>query len=192
MLAGQSRAFAVRWRLHALFEEAWEHRRTQRRRLGALLLVGAVTVAAGVVLKDSREGPARSVDPPALPQLVLSAALGIGVACPRAPNSIACDRVGIAVFLPTARARLRATIAGRSVQLRNLSTGACPRTGCFYSAYMRHAGLLDGALRVVPDTGRYHWYGRHPVTATIRLDASYPDGTREQTIRRAPLAPGWG
>jgi hypothetical protein len=179
--------------LRSLFEQAWQRRRRRHRRVGCALLLGACVAAAFVAARDGRQGSGPTGQQAVLPTtLVLSGAAGIGVACPGAPNSIACDRVGIAVSLPTPHARLRATIAGRSVQLHNRATGACPRIGCFYSAYLRHAGLLDGALRVHPDQGRYHWYGRHPVTATIRLTATYPDGTHAQTIRRAPLAPGWG
>jgi len=193
MRAVQARlTFSDRWQLRALFEEAWQRRRGRHRRVAVVLLLAACFAATFVAVRDGRHSPRRPGRHAVLPSLVLSGAPGIGVACPRAPNSIACDRVGIAVSLPTRRAQLRATIAGRSVQLRNRATGACPRAGCFYSGYMRHAGLLDGALRVHPDHGRYHWYGRHPVTATIQLTATYPDGTHAQTIRRAPVAPGWG
>ncbi|MDX6721008.1 MAG: hypothetical protein QOJ63_3262 [Solirubrobacteraceae bacterium] len=189
MLTAPSRSWPE---LRALFEEAWQRRRSRHRRVGGVLLLGACVAAAFVAARDGRQGSGQTGRQAALPALVLSGAPGIGVACPAAPNSIACDRVGIAVSLPTRHARLRATVAGRSVQLHNRATGACPRTGCFYSGYLRHAGLVDGALRVQPDQGRYHWYGHHPVTATIRLTATYPDGTRAQTVRHAPLSPGWG
>jgi hypothetical protein len=186
--ASDSRGF-----LHALFEQAWQRRRARHRRTAALLLLGACVAAAALAVAGDRgpgSGPAgRDL---VARRLVLSSAPGIGVACPGAPNSIACDRVGIAVSLPARLADVRATVAERSVRLHNLTTGACPRTGCFYTAYLSHAGLLHGALRVQPDQGRYRWFGRHPVTTTIGLTATYPDGTRAQTTRRAQLAPGWG
>ncbi|MEA2157100.1 MAG: hypothetical protein QOE11_3240 [Solirubrobacteraceae bacterium] len=185
---------SLRGLLRALFEEAWRRRRN-RHRVVAVLLLGTCLAAGLVGARAHRRGADPAARPAVIARLALAAAPGIGVACPRAPNSIACDRVGIAVSLPTRHADLRATIAGRSVRLRNRSTGACPHSGpCsgFYTAYMRHAGLLDGALRVHPDAGRYHWYGGHPVSADLRLTATYPDGTRAQTTRRVPLAPGWG
>jgi hypothetical protein len=184
--------FSARGLLRALFEEAWRRRRRRHRRVAAVTLLSACIAATFVAARDGQQRSGQAGRQTVLPALALSGAPGIGVACPRAPNSIACDRVGIAAWLPTRHARLRAALAGRSVALRNQTTGACPRGGCFYSGYMTHAGLLRGALRVTPDEGRYRWYGRHAVTATIRLTASYPDGSRAQTVRRVPLAPGWG
>lgn len=123
----------------------------------------------------------------------------MGVACPRAPNSIACDRIGIAVWVsvtPAHPIHLVATIGARSIELHNRTDAAycASKRHCqaFYTGYMTHAGLLDGALKVHPDQGRYHWYGRHPVTGTLRLRATYPDGKTAQTTRRAPLGAGWG
>ena len=53
-------------------------------------------------------------------------------------------------------------------------------------------GLLDGALKVTPDEGRYRWLGRHPVAGTLTVTATYRDGSRAVATRRVPLAPGWG
>ena len=132
-----------------------------------------------------------------MPALRLAQPPGIGVACPAAPNSIACDRIGIAVWLPARRVptRLAATIAGRSTVLRDQTTGcARGRARCdqFFAGYLRHAGLLDGALRVTPDRGRYRWFGRHPVSGTLTLRATYPGGHVAATTRRVELSPGWG
>jgi hypothetical protein len=121
----------------------------------------------------------------------------MGVACPAAPNSIACDRIGIAVWLPARRlpSRLVATVGGRSTILHDETVGCargqarCPH---FFTGYLRHAGLLDGALRVTPDHGRYLWYGRRPVTGTLALRARFPDGHVAATTRRVELSPGWG
>ena len=87
----------------------------------------------------------------------------MGVACPEA-NSIACDRIGIAVWLDSAPQRLVASVGGRSVALRDAhircgADSSCPR---LYQAMLQPAGLLDGALKVTPDEGRYRWLGRHP------------------------------
>jgi hypothetical protein len=48
--------------------------------------------------------------------------------------------------------------------------------------------LIDGALKVVPDHGRMHWWGAHPKFAvmTIRAKGFAP------LQRRVELSPGWG
>jgi hypothetical protein len=48
--------------------------------------------------------------------------------------------------------------------------------------------LIDGALKVVPDHGRMHWWGAHPNFAvmTIRAKGFAP------LQRRVELSPGWG
>jgi hypothetical protein len=178
-------------RLRALFDEAW--RRTRRRRLlVAATLVAAVAVAVAVAVAQSagdRSVPAAA--PPAT--LALPRDPGMGVACPE-PNSIACDRIGIAVWLDSAPRRLVARVGGRSVVLRDAhircgADASCPR---LYQAMLQPAGLLDGARKVTPDEGRYRWLGRHPVVGTLTVTATYRDGSRAVATRRVPLAPGWG
>lgn len=164
-----------------------------------MLITGAAVIVAVVVATKHHTGPRRisALPPPAV--LALPRAPGIGVACAGAPNSIACDRVGIAAWVsttPDRPARLVATIGGRSVDLHDRTdAGFCAsKRPClrFYTGYLQHAGLLDGELKVHPDQGRYRWYGRRPVTGTLRLRATYPNGGTAQTTRRVPLAPGWG
>jgi hypothetical protein len=181
-------------RIRGLFAEAWARRRRRR----AALLAAIAAAAAIVVLLAARDEPRAPVVQPAPVQaLTLAQPPGMGVACPAAPNSIACDRIGIAAWLPGRRlpSRLVATVDGRSTILRN-QTGACARgqARCarFFTGYLQHAGLLDGALRVTPDRGRYHWYGRRAVAGTLELRATYPDGHVAATTRRVELSPGWG
>jgi hypothetical protein len=77
---------------------------------------------------------------------------------------------------------VRVTIGDRTVRL--------PRQGRmpYYSGFLQPAGLIDGALRVIPDGGRMHWTGVHPrwVTVTIRAKGFAP------LQRRVELSPGWG
>ena len=102
-------------RLRALFDEAW--RRARRRRL--LIAAAAVTSAAApiVVLGHRESAPVAPVAPVAA-TLALPKEPGMGVACPDA-NSIACDRIGIAVWLDSVPRRLVASVGGRSVALRD-------------------------------------------------------------------------
>src|SRR4051794_16823944 len=106
--------------LKALIEEA--RRRTRKRRLlyaataAMLLLTIAVVLALtrdlGPVSDRAQPSPARSA--PA--QLALQRAPYLGVSC-RTPNSIACDRVGLAIWLRRPVTRLTATINGRTVAM---------------------------------------------------------------------------
>jgi hypothetical protein len=109
----------------------------------------------------------------------------MGVSCPT-PNSIRCDRVGLAVWSPSRFPRLEATIAGRPV---TLTRKAVTRRLNYYEGFLTPAGLLDGGLRVRPDGGRYRWTGRHPRAATVVLVAP---GRRRWVKRRVYLAAGWG
>jgi hypothetical protein len=107
----------------------------------------------------------------------------MGVSCPT-PNSIRCDRVGLAVWSPERFARLEASVAGRPLTLERKARADGLN---YYEGFLAPAGLLDGRLRVRPDGGRYHWTGRHPRAATVVLVAG--DGRAK---RRVYLAAGWG
>lgn len=113
----------------------------------------------------------------------------LGVACPH-PNSLACDRVGLAVWLAAPAARVRATVQGQPLALRATRHRRDALT--FWEGFLQPAGLLDGPLKVTPDQGRYGWVGRHPRDATVTLDVLGLDGRRTTTRLRVPLRPGWG
>ena len=163
--------------------------------------VAALVLALALIIA-SRGNEPRDHAKPGVPQpsvLALPKPPGIGVACPMMANSIACDRVGIAVWMsttPALPAHLVATIGDRSVELHDQTDAAycASKQPCshFYTGYLHHAGLLNGTLKVRPDQGRYRWYGRHPVTAALRITATTPNGARAVTTRRVELAPGWG
>jgi hypothetical protein len=112
----------------------------------------------------------------------------LGVRCPTA-NSIACDRVGLAVWLRASARRLTATIDGRRFTLRPPAT-----PGGYWEGTLQPAGLLTpgSALHVTPDRGRYHWEGRHPVRGVVHLDATETDGAAASTNIAVDLRPGYG
>jgi protein MpaA len=114
--------------------------------------------------------------------LELARAPYMGVAC-RTPNSIRCDRVGLAVYLPKTMpaTRLTASINGRTAEMR-IPVGVATR-GIYFEGFLRRAGLRGGPLQVTPN---------RPVYATVRITAHYRDGGIRSTTRRIPLAPGWG
>lgn len=122
----------------------------------------------------------------------------MGVSC-RLPNSIRCDGVGLAVWLPRRATRLEASIAGKPVTMRARGAAGDARFGrkrfrsvAYYEGFLQPAGLLDGPLRVRPDKGRHRWLGRHPVSATVHLTAHYGSGQPARRTIRVDLAAGWG
>ncbi len=120
-----------------------------------------------------------------------------GVACPFA-NDIRCDRVGLAVWLTRPASRLTATINGRPVPMR-IPAGIRYAPGTYYGArgqylqgFLHPAGLLNGALKVRPDAGRYGWIGKHPRRVRVGLTAFYAGGATTTTTVSVWLHPGWG
>src|SRR5271167_4545267 len=84
-----------------LLDEAWEHRRRRYRRFGIALLTAGAIMALVSVLPSHSHGVPGSTAPRAdevAASSVLSKSPYLGVRCSIA-NSIACDRVGLAVWL---------------------------------------------------------------------------------------------
>jgi hypothetical protein len=112
----------------------------------------------------------------------------LGVSC-RQANSIACDRVRLAVWLPTRPRSLSATIDGHTFPLRPPAS----RQG-YWEGALRPAGMLSpGAeLRVTPDRGRFYWQGRHPVRAAVHLAATLATGAPATADVVIDLRAGYG
>lgn len=113
----------------------------------------------------------------------------LGVACP-VPNSIACDRVGLAVRLKRPAVRVTATVNGRSLHLRPGGLGGTGPTS--WEGYLQPAGLLSGRSKIRPDRGRYFWEGRHPHDTQVALAIGRADGSTDRARLTVPLRPGWG
>jgi hypothetical protein len=121
-----------------------------------------------------------------------------GVRCAQ-PNSIVCDRIGLAVWLVRPAARLTATIAGKPIRMaipariRSKPTGYYLRAPLLLRGSAQTRGLLEaGPFHVTPDAGRYYWESRHPRPLRVHLVASYRDGGSASTTVRIWLHPGWG
>ena len=119
---------------------------------------------------------------------VLSRPPYLGVACPQA-NSIACDRVGLAVWLKHPAVRVVATIEGRPLRLH---AGRPDGRGAWYRGYLQPAGLLDGPLKVTPDRGRWYWQGGHPKDARLHIVIRRAGGAIDRTSLAVALHAGWG
>jgi hypothetical protein len=149
----------------------------------------AASAALSSGLRDcSRHLPRGACRRPLPRRLLLRRAPYLGIRCHKA-NSIACDRVGLAVWLRAPARRLTATIDGRRFTLR---PPAAP--GGFWEGTLRRAGLLapGSALHVTPDRGRYYWAGRHPVRAVVHLAAITRNGAPASTYVAVDLRPGYG
>lgn len=201
--------------LRALIEEA--RRRARQRRLRyAAGAAAAALLGVGALL--ALDGGPRHVTQPANPlppgatqpqRLSLARRPYMGVSCTRA-SSIACDRVGLAIWLKRPAAHLTATISGRTVAL-HIPCGApsfnhrepcdsyCQAVkrdqpcGTYFEGFLQPAGLRrDGPLKVKPDQGRHRWIGTEPPFGLVRITARYRDRHTARTQLRIPLSPGWG
>ena len=114
-----------------------------------------------------------------------------GVRCPAA-NSIACDRIGLAVWIARRPTRLYATIAGHGFVVHPPAPGPLSDAG-YWQGSLQAAGMLrPGPTHVIPDGSHFYWAGRHPRTFWVRLTATYPH-QRDASVRiRVQLHAGWG
>jgi hypothetical protein len=118
----------------------------------------------------------------------------MGVSC-RQPNSIACDRVGLAVWTRHFERRVRATIGGRTFELDDSEWSGPSRHGLrrMFAGFLNAAGLRGGGpLAVQVENGLNRFTGDPPVRAMVRLVITARDGSERVTMPRVDLMPGWG
>lgn len=198
-----------------IIQEAWEHRRRRHRAVGvaALAFAVAVGIAAGLASNGigSRSGSPSSARGIEVAQAaVLSTAPYMGVDCPVA-NSIACDRVGLAVSLKHPALAVTATIAGARLAMGYrgdvLYGGSLPRTE--FDGFLQPAGIVS-RFHVKPVEGtvvdRSHghldvvvrpqmWFGNvrdYPAPVSVWLTIHEPGGRTLITHTNVPLSTGWG
>ena len=198
-----------------IIEEAWEHRRRRHRMLGvaalaAATIAGIVAVIANVSSGSSegRLGMARSNAAVVPPSAVLSRPPYMGVSCPVA-NSIACDRVGLAVWLKRPAVSVTASIAGARLTLdgsdMQSSVPRAPRRA--FDGYVQPAGIVS-RLHVRPVAGdvvyskhghvhvalrHQMWYGEgNTAPAPVQLTIQEVDGRSVITHVDVSLSAGWG
>jgi hypothetical protein len=194
-----------------LFDEAWDHWRRRRRRVvlgcvAAAMVVGALFAGSAIVPPGTRRGGTAQV----APSRVLSRSPDLGVSCPVA-NSIACNRVGLAVWLKRPALSVTATIAGASFALdyRGDLESASQRPRLAFDGFLERAGIMS-RMHVEPVEGsvvvRRHghwvvvnrhrmWYGEYRRVApgaTVRLVIRDRSGRTVVTHVRVGLSTGWG
>jgi hypothetical protein len=127
------------------------------------------------------------------PGHVLAETPSLGVAC-RVPNSLACDRVGLAVRLRAPAVAVSATIDGRPLELDDPDWSGPARAGRrrVLAGFLHPAGLLSGPLAPQADDGPGRWVGRHEVEAGVGLTIEVTPARYVRTSMRVRLAPGWG
>jgi hypothetical protein len=149
--------------------------------LAALLVLGCKAQPAGAPPTRATATPS-----PERAARLLSRAPYVGVSC-RRPNSIACDRVGVAVWVTRPAAGVTATIAGQRLRLRPPRS----REG-WWEGFLQPAGMIDGALRVTPDRGRFYWQGTHPRDVHVGIAVTRASPGAQRTSVTVPLHAGWG
>jgi hypothetical protein len=187
-----------------LIGEARSRQRRRRLRLAwgiAAVLACALAVRAAEGTPDALDPSARlaRVSPRAFAVLAPSAVFTqepyMGVRCPIA-NSIACDRVGLAIWLRHPAVHVTASIAGQPLVLDwfgdERRVGPLPPRAEL-DGYLRPAHITT-LLGVHPDSPGM-WYGnrRAPWPAPlVRLWITFADGKRATTKLRVNLSAGWG
>ena len=196
-----------------VIEEARRHQRRRRLRLLAALAVGLAAAAATAGSLRGPQHPDKATGSPrpgwqiplVAPASVLSQGPYMGVACPQ-PNAIACDRVGLAIWLKRPAASVTAKIAGAPLKL-DWAGDRPPRFASHdprseFDGFLQPAGLTT-RLHVRPSeparsdplcgcvTGPV-WYGENTPSPIVELEIHYPHGTRVLTRLRVGLAAGWG
>lgn len=177
-------------------------RRRRRRRRARFVGLALAAIAAGTIayLTVNAVGTSRPVHAGGentfvRPDTVLDPKRPpyMGVACPMA-NSIACDRVGLAIWLRRPAVSVTATIAGQPLKLDwmgDRKAGSAIGRRKAFDGFLQPAGI-DHALGVRPEGGSRLWFGRNQPSPPVRLRIHYSDGTAVITRLRVPLDTGWG
>lgn len=181
-----------------LFPEA-RARQRRRRRLLASGLALAIVLALAVqwALSPAPVPQPGIAAPPGTPVLAPAAVFAqdpyMGVHCPQ-PNSIACDQVGLAIWLKRPAVAVTASVDGRMLSMnrsgdRLVGLGGGPRTE--FDGYLQPAGIRS-SFGVHPEPGTNVWGGDPTPYATVWLLIDYGAGRQALTHDQVPLEAGWG
>jgi hypothetical protein len=173
-------------------------RRQSRRRL--VIAVATTALVAGILAARLVGGgqtrhaamPGRPLVLNVSPAAVLAGSPFMGVAC-RVANSIACDRVGLAVWLRRPALSVSATIDGRALRLDNAAWSGATHRGrrSMFAGFLRPVGLVN-MLHLTTSAGPVRWLGNDAPSpqVTLRID----DGNSRVSVTRVDvyLSAGWG
>jgi hypothetical protein len=169
-------------------------RQRRRRRIQLLAAIGALVAAVILVALRAEEPtttPRAAMPPPpaGVPwSTVLTRKPFMGASC-ATPNSTACGRFGLAVWLKRPATAVDATILDRHFALDNRQWSGPVRAHKrkMFAGFLREAGLA-GKLGVPPGV----WEGDPIPYVLVRLRIDYGRGAPVPTQARVPLRPGWG
>jgi hypothetical protein len=176
-----------------IIDDARRRQRHRRRWIGGALV--AVLVAAGVGYIAA--GPGRDAAEPAggpravAPGTALAQTPYMAVSCAE-PNGVACDRIGLAVWLRRPARSVTAVVAGRRFALDDPGWSGPRRAGrrAMFAGFLQPAGIVD-RLGARPDrSGR--WLGARTPISTVRLRIDFGPGDVAVTRVDVPLMAGWG
>jgi hypothetical protein len=184
-----------------VIEEARARQRRRRSRAAALVTIGALGAATVLLVRGGAHRPPAPRSSAHQPQQIAAVAPSVllaeepymGVSC-RIPNSIACDRVGLAVRLRRPAISVSATIAGSALSLNDPAWSGPSRNArrSDFSGFLQPAGMLNGPLKLRPDRGRYYWIGSHPRSARVQIVVNFGSRRMVQTTATVELHAGWG
>jgi hypothetical protein len=173
------------WAQMMLDRNTVAHRLRAGRGAGAAILVLVAAAALTVLIAWSTHGTGSR-------ERVFVQDPYMGVSC-HVPNSVACDRVGLSVWLARP-ASVTATIAGTPLRLNDPRWSHVARQGgkllYMYAGFIRPAGITS-RLHVTP-TGQAQWLGAHSPRPLVHFRIEYGDGDVVTTQERVVLHPGWG
>jgi hypothetical protein len=111
----------------------------------------------------------------------------MGVAC-GVPNSTACDRIGLAVWLRVPAVAVTAEVQGRRFALDDPHWSGPVRKHRrrMFAGFLRGAGLLRDFH--LPS----HWEGQPARSPLVRVLIDHGRGAPVETRLRVTLSPGWG
>jgi hypothetical protein len=184
----------------SLIPEARRHRRRRWMWTGTVISVAALAVVLGLSLSASGGGgsPTQGSGVPRLlgpgkieaPRLVFLQNPYMGISC-RLPNSVACDRVGLAVWLRRP-AVVTATIDGLALRLNDPTWSEAFPTG--RPTTFTYAGFLqpaDMTTRMhVPSSSMLFVKPLPSPSVWFRIDFGH--GNVVLTHKYVQLEPGWG
>jgi hypothetical protein len=170
--------------------------RPRRRR--QLAILAATALIAVIVGSRNGHGPASRSRPGAALRVMTSPAAVfaqdpyMGVSC-HIPNSIACDRVGLSVWLGRP-ATVTATIAGAPLRLTDPAWSYVAHQGgkplYVYAGFVRPAGITT-RLRVTRIGGTV-WLGAYAPAPVVDFRIDYGHGNVVVTQAHVLLHAGWG
>ena len=181
-------------------------RHRQRRRRFAGAAVALLSASTGLMLGlggDRPSGSSRSAGVESrsvattirAPGAVFAHRPYMGVAC-HVPNSVVCDRVGLAVWLRRP-ATVTAKLAGAPLVLNAPHWSYVTRDRHAHTLYV-YAGFLEPAglttrLRLVPNSKWTNsWLGANAPSPLVQFRIKYRDGAVILTQEHVYLSAGWG